>query len=261
MRFITIYKLCEELGVKYIVTKPQATMNSVINGLGNLQCPTILLVDELSACAEGEHGADWSGLIVRETVNYLLALNPSSRGGNGSFFDVTPPATLTLSYRLLSQHRYCVEIRRLILYFITHAGVGHLSPHLDHEIAAEIVPSGRLPVWIERTDVVEDVEVLEKIKEEHVIQDETVTVIHEHHPASKAVSDWCEKYGWRYLSSGSISGIEDQCVVVIDYEPSFEEISRARNLLVIVTTCGRYGKVPKTSWLKFCIQIITFSLW
>ena len=52
-----------------------------------------------------------------------------------------------------------------------------------------------------------------------------------------APKDWCSDHGWKYLNGTDITG-EDQCIVLMDVSVGTEEISRGRNLLVIVTTRG-----------------------
>ena len=57
---------------------------------------------------------------------------------------------------------------------------------------------------------------------------------------NEEVRSWCWTQGWRYVEGDSVTGSEDQCVVLLPGRNSeyLEPISRGRNLLVVVTTRG-----------------------
>ena len=80
----------------------------------------LVLIDEIQPCnSEGE--ADWSGLVSRDNVQYMLGILPASN--SDTLHEVTPPADLlTLSTRLLTPHRSCDSIRRFNLFVIHHYG-------------------------------------------------------------------------------------------------------------------------------------------
>ena len=103
------------------------------------------------------------------------------------------------------------------------------------------LPSGRMPVWIERSEEVTDVEVLEKVKRDHVKDGERVMVVYEADDETPETREWCrrQKPAWRYVESLNITGSEDQVAVVTSKEPNNEHYSRARNGLVVVSTSLR----------------------
>ena len=144
---------------------------------------------------------------------------------------------LVLSRRLLTPHRNCHQIRQLNLFFIHHYGRGYLSPAED--VAAPLLPPGRLPLWVQRTEEESEVSVLEMVKEEYT-DSLSVTVIHKYRKSSEEVRVWCQGQGWRYVWEDRMTGSEDQCVVLLaDRNNQYlEAISRGRNLLVMVTTRG-----------------------
>ena len=108
-------------------------------------------------------------------------------------------------------------------------------------MAAPLLPPGRLPLWVQRTQENSDVSVLEMVKEQYTTS-WSVTVIHGYVHSSEEASVWCQEQGWRYVEDDMITGSEDQCVVLLGAGDGnhvyFEYISRARNLLVVVTTWG-----------------------
>ena len=53
------------------------------------------------------------------------------------------------------------------------------------------LPSGRVPVWIERGEEVTDVEVLERVKRQHVKEGERVMVVYEGEKDVTETRDWC----------------------------------------------------------------------
>ena len=62
------------------------------------------------------------------------------------------------------------------------------------------------------------------------------------------VIQWCKTNGWKYINDSNIQGTEDECVVILTrpiYRMFPEYISRARNLLVIVTTCQNFADFAK----------------
>ena len=55
------------------------------------------------------------------------------------------------------------------------------------------------------------------------------------------VIEWCKYNGWKYVNDSNVQGTEDECIVILT-RPLYllypEYLSRARNLLIIITTIG-----------------------
>ena len=96
------------------------TVQAVLDSLADTGKQYLVLIDEVRPDnSEGE--ADWSGLVSRDNVQYLLGIAPDS--DSDTLHEVTPPADLlTLSTRLLTPHRSCDSIRRFNLFVIHHLG-------------------------------------------------------------------------------------------------------------------------------------------
>ena len=110
-----------------------------------------------------------------------------------------------------------------------------------------MLPSGSIPIWIDRWANVTDIEILEKIKHEYA-KEKSVTVhsiwqLWEDKTDSTAeIEKWCKAHGWTFLTDSNVQGTEDECVVILTrpmYALFPEYFSRARNLLIIVTTIGQ----------------------
>ena len=52
------------------------------------------------------------------------------------------------------------------------------------------------------------------------------------------LENWCLENGpkWKHMKSTEMYGREDECIILLDCDRTVEYISRARNLLIIVTT-------------------------
>ena len=235
VRIVPFRVLCEEQEVKYEGRQPQSTLTSLLSRLAASPPLTLLLVDETSP-----GGGDWAGFEPCDNVDFFIALAPWGRGSGGEpVYQVTPPADqqLVLSRRLLTPHRNCHQIRQLNLCLQYHFGGNYLS--MAEDVAAPLLPPGRLPLWVQRTEEESEVSVLEMVKEEYS-NSLSVTVTDGLVESSEEVRVWCQGQGWRYGSN--MTGSEDQCVVLLDdiYSDYLESISRGRNLLVMVTTRGRW---------------------
>ena len=97
-----------------------------------------------------------------------------------------------------------------------------------------------MPIWVERSREVSDEEVFEFVNENFGDDEakQSFTVVYKT-PGAEA-EKWCSEHQWRYLDRYNIFGSEDQGVILLDPYLSPEQISRGRNLLVIVTTRGKY---------------------
>ena len=234
--YVPVRKLCENIGVKYDPYQPQDTIQRILDTLSEQSVRTVILIDEIIPCAEGANSADWSGLRTYPNINCILALSTVSN--TDSLFSVTPPTDNILSTRLCTPYRNSFHIRNYLRCLISHAGRGYISMSEDHELDSDCLPPGGKPVWVERTDLVKDTEVLEYIKN-IVTVGHSVTVLYDYDENSET-SAWCSDKGWRYKYGRDIFGSEDQVIICFgDCVRSPECVSRARNQLILVTTRGR----------------------
>ena len=242
--FMKLSQLAEELNVKWDPNNPQLMIEKILSSLSAQRSQssshTILLVDEVRPMSreeeEGGDKADWSSLTSREGVDFLLAL--STKANNRHFFTVVPPEdSRVLWQRLTTAHRNCIEIGAFLQFFVQHCdGLSYISS-TEEDQQAEHLPPGRLPVWVEKSIEVTDDEVFKFVKENYLADASmSVTVLgHNGDPTDTAEN----RYGWRHLDDHVMNGSEDEGIILLDARLTTETISRARNLLVIVTTRGR----------------------
>ena len=243
--FINLDDLAKELGIRIDLQNPQSMIQTFLSYL-SAQRPlpssshTIFLVDEVDPRSYEEKDAgkaNWSSLQATDGVDFIIALSTFS--GSKALLKVTPPTDKRiLCQRLTTPHRNCAQISNFLKFFVQHIGGIYLSGTEDDKLA-EHLPKGRLPIWVERSREVTDVQILEFIYENYVAEDSlSVTVLYSDDPSSEA-GEWCSAHGWKYLEGKHIIGSEDQCVVLLDSALVPELISRGRNLLVTVTKRGK----------------------
>ena len=117
---------------------------------------------------------------------------------------------------------------------------GYLDPSNDIPLDPDTLPPGRLPLWIQRGVNVSDQKVLEIIKTEHVLDHETVTLVYSNFYLrnSQEIYKICQQNQWRIIDSHEIDGSEDEVVIIFDFDPLPEHITRAKKALILVTTIG-----------------------
>ena len=144
----------------------------------------------------------------------------------------------TLSQQLKVRHRNSYEISILLEHLKHTKKRSHLDNSSDTALQAETLLRGRVPIWIERGRQVPDLQVLEHIKEACIPEHESVTLIHNKKELAHDIKSWCEGNNWRHVNNEDIIGCEDESVVIFDDILSFENVSRGRKGIVIVSTQG-----------------------
>ena len=240
--FIKLTELFKENNVKSD-SNPHSILRKILSSLSaeHSLSHKILHLDEVwpnkwASDWGGNVKADWSSFTSCEDVDFLLALSTFSNHIRDDFFTVIPPSDeMILCQRLSTPHRNCREIEIFFKYFIQHRLVANYIAGTEEDQQASDLPPGRLPVWIQRSPEVTDVQVLEFIKENNVADTKLgVTLLQFRH--STEVEIWCNEHSWKCVHHDNMTGSEDQCIVVVGGGDTVsEQIGRARNLLVIVT--------------------------
>lgn len=200
----------------------------------------VLLIDEIFPSIKNdslEKVSDWSKLHTKiDNLHLLLSLSPQLvEVKSTATFKVIPPGN-TLSRQLLTKHRNCLEILNLMDYF-RHSNPfdGFLDPSKDTEVLQDTIPPGRLPIWISASEKFEEQEILSYIKSKYIQDHESVTLLNAY-DCTDSVRDWCQDHGWRICSYVNVNGCEDQVIVSMRCNPTFELISRARNAIIFITS-------------------------
>ena len=115
---IDLEKYCKKYmkETDYVFEKPCETVNRVITSLSESRNHdfTIILIDEVPPCDEGQPKPDWRDLEVKDNVIWLLGLSPNFLGIHNSA-KVEPPTKSSVVYReLVYRHRNCPQIRNII---------------------------------------------------------------------------------------------------------------------------------------------------
>ena len=191
-----------ELGVDYDYKDPVRTINSIIGKLSeNQEIQTIFLLDEIipnksSSGSSSEHFSLKNLDISKRNVHLLLAVNPAPvYSGFNKKFDIVPPTNKnTLVAQLSMKHRNSYLVAIFLEHFKLFYGGGFLDSSQDIHLTKDNLPPGRCPVWIQRGISVTDEFILEKIKNDHVLEHESVTLLYEVSINDK-VSEFCSKAG------------------------------------------------------------------
>ena len=102
--------------------------------------------------------------------------------------------------------------------------------------ADQLPPDTIPPLWVDvPAEGNSQKDILEKISQLPEMSKLTTTVIY--NDKDEGAEEFCYMKEWGYRDLNDMAGSEDECVIVLDcLQP--ESISRARNLLVVVTTSG-----------------------
>ena len=166
--------------------------------------------------------------------------------GSEGFSIVPPDDPNTISRHLLVTHRNSFEVSCLMKHFKAYFDknldfLSYLTPEYDIPLDKSYLPKGTLPIWIEKDESVylEDSEVLKFIKEYIIPSDnDSVLVVHDTKTMGKrsgCIIKECSKIDWIAINKGLIHGTEADFVVIYEFDPLPEEISRARKGLIFVT--------------------------
>ena len=158
---------------------------------------------------------NWSSLYSPTNVRYILAIRPHS--ATPSLHCVTPPTSSdTIAKRLRTPHRNSASIQQYLRYRTQHHGKGHLSPTEDHVLPDDVLPPGPLPLWLERTEEVEDREVLARVKQDIMEEGKKVVLLYDRDDGvSDDVRQFCIQSGWQCYEWFDYVGCEADTVIIM----------------------------------------------
>ena len=182
---------------------------------------------------------DWSHLKIPSNVDVLMAVNPQGIAFKQRFQVIMPTNENTLARRLVEKHRNCQSISTLLDHY---KALFEYNSYLDSTLDIELeMPSGDLPVWIQKEKMESHYKILEFIKHKFT-SSYSVTLLYQDSISDiddiLCISQWCQDHKWRCIEAGKIVGSEDQYIITYNFAPGPEHISRARNGLIMVTTKG-----------------------
>ena len=234
------------------IEKPiKKRINEIIHSLSTSHDHTVLLIDEIPTVLE----QDWSDISTPDNVEWLFSMSPGGVGpgvGGGDFYQVKRPTSQkALCHRLCKRYRNSSTIRDIHNWWLWHSRLGNID--LSDEILLDegSLPKGPTAVWIQADSNVTDLEVLEVIRRDYAAN-YSVTLTNMYpfleidgvegiRGLMSGITKWCKNHGWKVTNDANAQGTEDQCFVLLKRPmgPIFPEyMSRAKNLLIIVTTLG-----------------------
>ena len=223
------------------------TINYVIKVLSDKyrEQKIILFLDEIQPHKEiDDINFDMTDLLIScRNVDLLLAINPQEKcEKNKGKFQVNPPKNDNiLAKQLLNRHRNNYENGVFLEHYksVSETYRGILNPFKDICLNKELLPKGKLPVWIQRGEEVSDLKILEFIEKGNLIEkNEHVTILSDLPVQSENIAQWCLKNGFRYINDAFPWGIEDEVVIIFNSSPGPEGLSRSRINLIMVTVEG-----------------------
>ena len=105
----------------------------------------------------------------------------------------------------------------------------------DQELDPDQLPRGHTPMWIQTPDDASEIEMMERFIKIPELKQYNINVTVLYEKVNYDVMDMCHKLGWRYIEAVTVSGLEDQVVILLNTTLTPEYLTRGINLLIIAT--------------------------
>ena len=112
----------------------------------------------------------------------------------------------------------------------------HISLEDDVPVDGELLPRGSPPIWLDVPRLTTHLEILKQL-DPLLSSVSSVTVLCWPGDQDSSATLYCREKKWSYRDLTEMAGCEDEAIVAIDCM-NVESITRAHNLLVVVTTPG-----------------------
>ena len=216
-------------------------MNTIANKYANSQ--NILLIDEVVSVNEMSNNKSlcvWSKMnTTMDNVDFLIALNPQGVKFKNKFRVVPPKNKNTLSQQLIYKHRNSFECDSLVEHFKSLPNTSYLDTNNDLKTEQSSLPTGRMPLWVEENTESPIETIFECIKEKHIQEHDTVTLIYNEHvlrqERKENVEQYCLTNGWKFQHYSHFFGCEDQVIILFECSLLFELISRGIKTVIFIT--------------------------
>ena len=235
----------KDLGLQFDRKHPQTNINFAMNSIAKIYADSqnILLIDEVVSVNEMSTGKSlciWSNIITTITnVDFMVALNPQGVNYKSKFKVIPPKNKNTLSRQLVHKHRNSFECDSVLEHFKSLPNTSYLDTCNDLKTERSSLPTGRTPIWFEEITEIAIATIFKCIKDDHLLEFETVTLIYDKYGLSnqrkESVEQFCQKFGWRFYHYSHFFGCEDQVIILFECSLLFELISRGRNQVIFIT--------------------------
>ena len=219
-------------------------LNKLFKKINEMNCGRkqyIILVDEI---ADNYDCFDFSTLqLTYSFIHVLMAVNPAA-------YNLTKPVHITfpfgsnvLAKQLITRHRNSIQIAILLnhinkVYRDANDAYKCLDTSNDKPLDTFNLPSGPLPIWIQRNQDASDEEVLQHLKDSFLQEGINVTLVHSIYKTfSQKTKSWLDQEKWKVMKFGDMTGSETNNLIafVEDITANMEVFSRAKKQLIIVT--------------------------
>ena len=216
-------------------------MNSIARIFSDSQ--NILLIDEVVSVNEQPTNKSlciWSNISTSiNNVDFLIALNPQGVNYKSKFKVIAPKNKNTLSRQLIHKHRNSFECDSIVEHFKGLPNTSYLDTCYDLKTERSSLPVGRTPLWFEEMTEIAIEKIFKCIKNNHILEHETVTLIYDKYglrnERKENVEQFCKDNGWRFHHYSHFFGCEDQVIILFECSLLFELISRGRNQVIFIT--------------------------
>jgi len=118
----------------------------------------------------------------------------------------------------------------------TGEGSGYIDMSSDQELDPDQLPRGHTPIWIQPPPGTSEIAMMERVLQIPELKQykNNVTVLCGDYGKDDKVMEICDKIGYKYIYAGSITGVEDQVIILLNTNVYPEFITRGINMLIIV---------------------------
>ena len=201
----------------------------------------IILLDEVII---NYNCIDFSGLqLDYPFITIIIAINPAGYNLTKEVVIKHPSRKNVLAVQLKTKHRNSYQIAVLISHinkFLNQEGGAYkcLDSANDKPLEPSNLPTGPLPIWIQRSPETSDEHVLDDLKSKISPEAMNVTLVHSgKRQFSYETNVWLQKANWNVCIFTDMTGSETEVLVAFieDIFANMEVFSRARKRLIIVT--------------------------
>ena len=201
----------------------------------------ILLIDEVVINYDD---FDFSLLqLMYPFIHILIAINPAGFSLTKAVKIISPSGSNVLAVQLMTKHRNSFQIALLLAHankFFNDEEDSYkcLDASEDNSLESSKLPSGPLPIWIQRSQESSDVEILDYLKAKflHEVTNVTLVVSPLRQPFSQEADSWLNKERWKTSDFHTMTGSETETLVAFidDNSAVMELLSRAKRILILV---------------------------
>ena len=179
--------------------------------------------------------------LIYSFINVLMAVNPAGYNLTKLVEIMSPLGSNVFNKQLFTRHRNSYQIAMVLAHinkFYKYRNIGYkcLGAENDTPLDASNLPSGPLPIWIQRSQETTDEEVLEYLNLSFLQGAKNVTLVHSFQKQfSQEAKSWLDQEKFKVLEFEHMTGSETDNLVAFIEHYDMEVFSRAKKHLIVVT--------------------------